>query len=226
LGGAHLKLFLDSANLEHIKQASSMGFISGVTTNPSLAAKENVGLMGDYKSLILEIASIVDGPISVEVTAPDFQGMIDQSYDIAKWHKNVIVKLPSTIDGFKAMSNVAQQGIPINQTLCFSVNQAILGAQSGVTYVSTFVGRLDDGGHDGMNVVADIVDIFGFYDISTKVLAASIRSTLHCLTAAKAGADVATVPFDILMQMAHHPLTDAGALKFLEDWKNVEKPKK
>jgi transaldolase len=226
LGGTFLKLFLDSANLEHIKQAADMGFISGVTTNPSLAAKENVGLMGDYKSLILEIASIVDGPISVEVTAPDFQGMLDQAFDIAKWHKNVVVKLPSTIDGFKAMASVAREGIPINQTLCFSVNQAILGAQSGATFVSPFVGRLDDGGHDGMNVVADIVDVFGFYDISTKVLAASIRSTLHCLNAAKVGADVATVPYDVLMQMAHHPLTDSGATKFLEDWEKVKGQKK
>ena len=117
-----------------------MGFISGVTTNPSLAAKENVGLMGDYKSLILEIATMVDGPISVEVTAPDFQGMLDQAFDIAKWHKNVVVKLPSTIDGFKAMARVAGEGIPVNQTLCFSVNQAILGAQAGVAYVSPFVG--------------------------------------------------------------------------------------
>tara|TARA_Y100000590_G_scaffold470743_1_gene669139 strand:+ start:8051 stop:8716 length:666 start_codon:yes stop_codon:yes gene_type:complete len=221
-----LKLFLDSANLDNIREASDMGFISGVTTNPSLAAKENVGLMGDYKSLILEIATMVDGPISVEVTAPDFQGMLDQAFDIAKWHKNVVVKLPSTIDGFKAMARVAGEGIPVNQTLCFSVNQAILGAQAGVAYVSPFVGRLDDGGHDGMNVVEDIVDVFGFYDISTKVLAASIRSTLHCLNAAKVGADVATVPFDVLMQMAHHPLTDAGAIKFLDDWKKVENSKK
>jgi len=152
------------------------------------------------------------------VTAPDFGGMITQAKLIAPWHRNVVVKLPSTLDGFKAMAVVVNEGIPVNQTLCFSLNQALIGAQIGATYVSPFVGRLDDEGHYGMGVVEEIVDAFNIHGISTQVLAASIRGPLHCVEAAKAGAHIATIPFKVLMQMTHHPLTDVGAVKFLEDW--------
>ena len=216
-----MKLFLDTANLDEIREAAGMGFISGVTTNPSLAAKERIGDLEAYRAVVMEIAAIVDGPISVEVTAPDTDGMIEQARAIAPWHPNVVVKLPSTLEGFRAMGVVTREGIHVNQTLCFSVNQASLGAQTGASYVSPFVGRLDDEGHHGMALVGDIVDIFDRYDIPTQVLAASIRHPLHCVEAAQVGAHIATVPFKVLMQMAHHPLTDIGAARFLEDWERA-----
>ena len=218
-----MEFFLDTANLDEVREAARFGFIRGVTTNPSLAAKEMIGDLESYQTAILEIAQVINGPISVEVTASDADGMIEQAEQIATWHPNVVVKLPSTAEGFRAMHTVAQAGTPINQTLCFSVNQALLGAQAGATYVSPFVGRLDDEGQVGMEVVADIVSIFRKYSISTKVLAASIRHPLHCLEAAKAGADVATVPLKVLMQMTHHPLTDVGVARFAEDWQAAAK---
>jgi len=216
-----MKLFLDTANLDEIRKAAEFGFISGVTTNPSLVAKERVGDLEGYKAVVLEIAALVDGPISVEVTAPDTDGMIAQARAIAPWHPNVVVKLPSTLEGFRAMGMVTREGISVNQTLCFSLNQAILGAQAGADYVSPFVGRLDDEGHHGMALVGDIVDVFDRYDIPTQVLAASIRHPMHCVEAAQMGAHIATMPFKVLMQMAHHPLTDIGAARFLEDWRNA-----
>lgn len=218
-----MQIFLDTANLEEIRQATRLGVISGITTNPTLAAKEGVGDLGDYRSAVLEIVQIVDGPISAEVLAQDAEGMLEQGRYIASWHPNVVVKLPSTAAGFEAMSILSREGIRINQTLCFSVNQALLGAQAGAYFVSPFVGRLDDVGEDGMRLVADIVEIYQKYNLPTKVMAASIRHPLHCVAAAKAGAHIATIPFKVLMQMTQHPLTDVGVSRFAQDWQRVLK---
>ena len=198
-----------------------MGVISGVTTNPSLAATEGIGDSESYKAAVQEIADLLDGPISVEVVSQDAAGMIAEGRDIAEWIPNPWVKIPSTTAGFEAISVLSRDGIKINQTLCFSVNQALLGAQAGSTAVSPFVGRLDDIGQEGMELVAEIVSLFRDYQIETKVLAASIRHPLHCTLAARAGADIATVPFKILSQMAQHPLTDAGMTRFLADWEKA-----
>jgi transaldolase len=216
-----VKLFLDTANIQEIREAAALGAISGVTTNPSLAAKENIGDLESYKTAILSITQIVSGPVSVEVTAADTRGMVQQAEEIATWHPNVVVKLPSTVDGFKAMAVMKQKNIPVNQTLCFSVNQAILGAQNNVTFVSPFIGRIDDEGGDGMGLVEDIVQVFRKHGIPTKVLAASVRHPLHVVQAAQAGADVATLPFKVLMQMAGHSLTDVGMDRFMKDWQKV-----
>ena len=216
-----MELFLDTANLDEIRQALRLGVISGVTTNPSLAAKEGIGEVHDYQQAVQEIARMVDGPISAEVLSSDYEGMILEARGIASWAPNVVAKIPSTLAGFEAIATLSREGIKINQTLCFSVNQALLGAHAGASFVSPFVGRLDDEGHDGMQVVADIVDVFSRYGIGTKVLAASIRHPLHCVAAAKAGAHIATVPFKVLIQMAHHPLTDVGVIRFGEDWKRA-----
>lgn len=218
-----MRIFLDTANVDEIRQAAKLGVISGVTTNPSLAAKEGIGTQGGYKKAVLEIAEIVDGPISVEVVSLEPEAMIEEGWGIAQWHTNVVVKLPSTPAGFQAMAHLSKEGVKINQTLCFSVNQALLGAQAGAAYVSPFVGRLDDEGHDGMALVGDIVEIFKKHGISTQVLAASIRYPLHCVMAARAGAHVATIPFKVLTQMTHHPLTDVGLAKFTQDWQKVSK---
>ena len=218
-----MELFLDTANLDEIRQAVRLGAISGVTTNPSLAAKEGIGELSDYRQVVQEIARIVDGPISAEVINTDYEGMVLEARDIASWAPNVVAKIPSTLAGFEAIATLSREGVKINQTLCFSVNQALLGARAGAAFVSPFVGRLDDEGHEGMQVVADIVDVFGRYGIGTKVLAASLRHPLHCLAAAKAGAHIATIPFKVLTQMAHHPLTDVGVARFSQDWKRVVK---
>jgi transaldolase len=198
-----------------------MGVIKGVTTNPSLAAKEGIGKLSAYKEAVQEIANILDGPISVEVVSQDVEGMITEGRDIVDWIPNPWVKLPSTPAGIEAMSVLTRDGISVNQTLCFSVNQALLGAQAGATAVSPFIGRLDDIGQDGMDVVEDIVEIFSNYEIETRVLAASIRNPLHCVMAAKVGAHIATLPYSVLMQMFKHPLTDAGQTRFLQDWEKV-----
>ncbi|GBD10714.1 Transaldolase [bacterium HR23] len=216
-----MELFLDTANLEEIRQAVRLGVISGVTTNPSLAAKEGIGDLEAYKSAVLEIARLVHGPISVEVTALDAEGMVAQARDIAAWHPQVVVKLPSTVAGFQAMAVVCKEGIRVNQTLCFSLNQALLGARLGVAFISPFVGRLDDEGHQGMALVADIVHLVRRYAYPTKVLAASIRHPLHVVEAMRVGADIATVPFKVLMQMTHHPLTDVGIQRFTQDWEKA-----
>ena len=218
-----MEIFLDTANLDEIHQALRLGVISGVTTNPSLAAQEGIGDLADYRDAVQEIARLVDGPISAEVLASDYEGMVLEAREIAAWAPNVVAKIPSTLEGFEAMSTLSQEGIRINQTLCFSVNQAILGARAGASFVSPFVGRLDDAGHDGMQVVADIVEIFNRYQISTKVLAASIRHPLHCVAAAKVGAPVVTILLKVLRQMAGHPLTDVGMARFSEDWKRSVK---
>jgi transaldolase len=213
-----VKLFLDTANIQEIRDGSRLGVISGVTTNPSLAASQGIGDSESYKAAVREIADIVDGPISVEVVSQDALGMIDEGREIADWIPNPWVKIPSTGEGFEAISVLAHEGIKINQTLCFSVNQALLGAQAGSTVVSPFVGRLDDIGHEGMALVAEIVSIYRSYGITTQVMAASIRHSLHCNLAAKAGAHIATVPYKVLLQMVQHPLTDAGLARFLADW--------
>lgn len=219
-----MELFLDTANLDEVRQAVRMGVISGVTTNPSLAAKEGIGQLGVYQQQVQEIARMVNGPISAEVVSTDYEGMLLEAREIATWAPNVVAKIPSTMTGFEAIATLSREGIKINQTLCFSVNQAILGARAGSSFVSPFVGRLDDEGHDGMQVVADIVEIFQRHGIATKVLAASIRHPMHCVVAAKAGAHIATMPFKVLTQMAHHPLTDVGVARFSEDWMKVAKP--
>ncbi|MCH8280392.1 MAG: fructose-6-phosphate aldolase [Chloroflexi bacterium] len=216
-----MQLFLDTANIQEIREGVRWGVISGVTTNPSLAAAEGIGDSGSYKAAVQEIADLLDGPISVEVVSQDAAGMIAEGREIAEWIPNPWVKIPSTAAGFEAISVLSRDGIKINQTLCFSVNQALLGAQAGSTAVSPFVGRLDDIGQEGMELVAEIVSLFRDYQIDTKVLAASIRHPLHCTLAARAGADIATVPYKILAQMAQHPLTDAGMTRFLADWEKA-----
>ena len=222
--GDEVKLFLDTANIQEIRDGARLGVISGVTTNPSLAASEGIGSAEGYKAAVQEISDLVDGPISVEVVSQDAAGMVAEGREIAEWIPNPWVKIPSTAAGFEAISVLARDGIKINQTLCFSVNQAILGAQAGSTAVSPFIGRLDDIGEQGMELVANIVNIFRGYDIKTQVLAASIRHTLHCTMAAEAGADIATVPYKVLMQMVQHPLTDAGMARFQADWEKAGKP--
>ncbi len=220
-GGEDVQLFLDTANIQEIRNGARLGVISGVTTNPSLASAEGIGSTESYKAAVREIADIVDGPISVEVISLDVQGMVAEGRDIAGWIPNPWVKIPSTIDGFEAISILSSEGIKINQTLCFSVNQAILGAQAGSTAVSPFIGRLDDIGLEGIDLIRDIVSVYEQYKIETKVLAASIRHPLHCTLAAQAGAHIATVPYKTLVQMAQHPLTDSGVARFKADW---EKP--
>jgi transaldolase len=211
-------IFLDTANIDEIREAASLGVISGVTTNPSLVSKEATA---DYETVVKTICSIVSGSVSAEVLVEDAESMIEEARVKASWAPNVTVKIPITADGLKATSTLSKENIKINMTLCFSVNQALLAARAGATYVSPFVGRLDDIGHDGMELVADIVEMYGYYELPTKVIAASIRHPLHCVTAARAGADIATVPYKVLMQMIQHPLTDTGIARFLEDWRRV-----
>jgi transaldolase len=216
-----VKLFLDTANIDEIRQGAELGVISGITTNPSLAAKEGIGGSVGYRAAVQEIADIVDGPISVEVVSTDAAGMIAEGRDIAEWIPNPWVKIPSTEEGFKAISVLARDGIQVNQTLVFSVNQALLGANAGSTVVSPFVGRLDDIGQDGIGLVADIVAVYREQDVATQVMAASIRGPRHCELAAAAGAQISTVPYSVLIQMIKHPLTDAGLARFLQDWQQV-----
>ncbi len=216
-----MKLFLDTANIQEIRDGVRLGVISGVTTNPSLAASEGIGSREKYKIAVQEISDILDGPISVEVVSLDAEGMVAEGREIAEWIPNPWVKIPSTAAGFEAISTLAHDGIKINQTLCFSLNQALLGAQAGSTVVSPFVGRLDDIGQQGMDLVKEIVAVFKTQNIETEVLAASIRHTLHCTMAAQAGAHIATLPYRILLQMVQHPLTDSGVARFLADWEKA-----
>jgi transaldolase len=215
-----MRIFLDTANIEQIREAASLGVISGVTTNPTLVAKEGTA---DYETVTKTICSIVSGPVSVEVISEDAPSMIEEARVKASWAPNVAIKIPSTAEGLKAISVLSKENISVNMTLCFSVNQALLGALAGTTYVSPFVGRLDDIGHDGMQLVKDIVDVYNNYELTTQVIAASIRHPLHCVEAAKAGAHIATVPYSVLMQMIQHPLTDIGISRFLSDWRRVSK---
>ena len=213
-----MRIFLDTANIDQIRQAAKLGIITGVTTNPSLVSKEAAT---DYEAIIKEICSIISGPVSAEVLVEGAQAMIEQARRITTWAPNVVIKIPATAEGLEVTSALAKENIKVNFTLCFSLNQALLGALAGATYVSPFVGRLDDAGHDGMQVVKDIVDVFKHYQLPTQVIAASIRHPLHCVAAAKAGAHIATIPFSVLMQMIHHPLTDVGITRFLSDWQGV-----
>jgi transaldolase len=213
-----MRIFLDTANIDEIRRAARLGIISGVTTNPSLMAKEN---STNLKEVIREITSIVDGPISAEVLSSDAKGMIEEARQISSWSRNAVVKVPISTAGLEATAALSREGIATNLTLCFSVNQALLAARAGATYVSPFVGRLDDIGHDGIELVADIVKVFRHYELNTQVIAASIRHPLHCVAAAKAGAHIATVPFRVLMQMVEHPLTEKGMALFAADWKRV-----
>ena len=222
-----MRIFLDTANIEQIRQAARLGIVSGVTTNPTLVAKEATA---DYETVIKTICSIITGPdtsVSVEVLAEDADSMIEEAKTKASWAPNVAVKIPCTVAGLEAISTLRKQNknVKVNMTLCFSVNQALLGALAGATYVSPFVGRLDDIGHDGMQLVKDIVDVYKNYQLPTQVIAASIRHPLHCVVAARAGAHITTVPYNVLMQMINHPLTDAGVSRFLADWKRVSQQK-
>ncbi|TZE82912.1 fructose-6-phosphate aldolase [Calorimonas adulescens] len=214
-----MELFIDTANLDEIRKAAEMGIITGVTTNPTLVAKEG---KRDLKDLIAEIASIVNGPISAEVISTDSEGMVREGRELSKIHPNIVVKIPMTEEGLRAVKVLSSEGIKTNMTLIFSANQALLAARVGATYASPFVGRLDDIGFDGMKLVSDIMEIYNIYGIETKVIAASIRHPLHVTQAALAGADIATVPYKVLMQMVKHPLTDAGLEKFLNDYRSVK----
>lgn len=209
-----MKFFLDTANVEYIKEVNEMGVISGVTTNPSLVAKEG----RDFNEVIKEITEIVDGPISGEVVSEDAEGMIKEGREIAKIHKNMIVKIPMTGEGLKATKVLASEGIKTNVTLIFSATQALLAANAGATYVSPFLGRVDDISMIGMDLVRDIAEIFAIHGIETEIIAASVRNPIHVIEAAKAGADIATVPYELVKQMLKHPLTDQGLEKFKADW--------
>lgn len=212
-----MKIFLDTANVDEIKEGASWGVVDGVTTNPSLVAKEK----RDFKEVVQEICNIVDGPISAEVISLESEEMIKEAREVAKIHPNVIVKIPMTSEGLKAVSQISKEGIKTNVTLIFSANQALLAAKAGASYVSPFLGRVDDTGSDGMTLIADIVQIFTSYGIESEVIAASIRHPLHVTQAALAGAHIATIPFKVLEQMTKHPLTDIGIDRFLKDWNDV-----
>lgn len=214
-----MKFFIDTANVEDIKKANDLGVICGVTTNPSLIAKEG----RDFKEVIQEIASIVDGPISGEVkaTTTDAEGMIAEGREIAAIHPKVVVKIPMTAEGLKATKVLSGEGIKVNVTLIFSANQALLAARAGAAYVSPFLGRLDDISQPGIDLIQTIVDIFSNYDIQTEIICASVRNPIHITDCALAGADIATVPYKVIEQMIHHPLTDAGIVKFQNDYKAV-----
>jgi len=214
-----VKLFLDTANLDEIKEINAWGVLNGVTTNPSLVSKEGV----DFKQRVIEICKIVDGPVSAEVTTTDPKEMIQQGRDIAKWASNVMVKCPLTPAGLEACHALSKDGIKVNVTLCFSVNQAILAAHAGATFVSPFVGRLDDINEDGMKLIEEIVEVFHIQGYETEVLSASIRHPVHVSQSALAGADICTMPYKVFKMLVQHPLTDAGQKKFLEDWEKTKK---
>ncbi len=212
-----MRFFLDTANIDEIRIAHSWGVISGVTTNPSLVAKEG----RVFKDVIEEICSIVDGPVSAEVIGLEADAMVREARDLAAWADNVVIKIPMTCDGLKAVAELSREGIHTNVTLVFTPAQALLAARAGASYVSPFVGRLDDIASDGMRLVADIAEIFAMHGIDTEIIAASIRHPMHVIEAAKAGAHIATVPFSVLKSMVAHPLTDKGIERFLADWKSA-----
>jgi transaldolase len=215
-----MRFFLDTANIEHINHGVRLGVVTGVTTNPSLVSKEG---KVDYKKLVQQICAVVPGPVSTEVISQDMDGMVAEARQIATWAKNIVVKIPASLDGIEATNQLSKENIKVNLTLCFSVNQALLGAAAGAAFVSPFVGRLDDIGENGMQLVKDIVDVYAQYPetIKTEVIAASIRHTQHCVDAAKAKAHIATVPYQVMLQMIQHPLTDIGIRRFKEDWEKV-----
>lgn len=213
-----MKLFIDTANTQDIRMANDLGVICGVTTNPSLIAKE--GLV--FEEVIQEITSIVDGPISAEVISLDAEGMVKEALELVKIHPNIVIKLPMTLEGLKATKQLSAKGIKTNVTLIFSATQALLAARAGATYVSPFLGRLDDIGSNGMILIEDIVAIFEKHNLNTEIIAASVRNPIHVIEAAKAGAHIATIPYSVITQMAMHPLTNAGIEKFMADWKGFE----
>ena len=214
-----MKIFIDSADVADIREAASLGMVDGVTTNPSLVAKTG----RSFKEIITEICDLVDGPVSAEVTAVDAKGMVEEGTEYAAWADNVVIKVPLTREGLKACKQLSSDGIGVNVTLCFSANQALLAAKAGATFISPFIGRLDDIGHDGMQLIEDICTIYDHYDhLDTEVLVASVRHPRHVTEAAKLGADVATIPFPVLDKMLHHPKTDSGLERFLKDWENAK----
>lgn len=214
-----MKIFVDTANLDDIKRAFEWGIADGVTTNPTLIAKENC----DFKTRILEICDAVDGPVSAEIVSLDYEGMVREAREISSWHPNIVIKVPMTKDGMRAVKTIAPEGIKTNITLMFSATQTLLAAKAGGTYLSVFVGRLDDIGHSGMDIVRDAVNMVNTYGFNSQVIVASIRHQMHVLEAIRAGAHVATIPFKVIDDMFHHPLTDIGIDKFLEDWAKVPK---
>lgn len=212
-----MKIFIDTANVEDIKSAYELGFIAGVTTNPSLIAKEKKNI----NDVIRQIASFVEGPVSAEVIASDAPGMVKEAHELVKLGKNVVIKVPMTPEGMKAVSILNKEGIKTNVTLIFSANQALLAARAGASYVSPFVGRVDDISMDGINLIEDIAEIFVIHSITTEIIAASIRQPIHMLNCAKAGAHIATVPYKVLLAAMKHPLTDAGIAQFMADWEKA-----
>ena len=214
-----MKIFVDTADLKEIEELASWGVIDGVTTNPTLVAKTGLS----FKDIVNKIFDLIDGPISLEAVSTKAEDIVKEARELSRIHKNVVVKIPMTEEGLKAIKQLSREGVKTNVTLVFSANQALLAAKAGATYVSPFVGRLDDIGHDGMEVVRDIVQIFRNYDIKTKVIVASVRHPLHVIEAARIGADIATVPPQVIRKMIKHSLTDVGVKRFLEDWKKVPK---
>lgn len=214
-----MKFFIDTANIDEIVEANKMGMVDGVTTNPSLISKEG----GDFITIITDICKIIDGPISAEVISLETEGMIKEARDLAKISDNIVVKIPMTTNGLKATRKLSQEGIKTNVTLIFSPLQALMAAKAGATYASPFVGRLDDLSHEGMLIIEQIVEIFQNYNYETEIIVASIRSPMHVLQSALMGADIATIPFNVLNKLAAHPLTDKGIEAFLNDWKKAKK---
>lgn len=214
-----MKFFIDTANVAEIKEINDWGVLDGVTTNPSLIAKEG----RDFKEVIREIASIVNGPISAEVVSMNHAGMVAEAEDLVPIHENIVIKVPMTDEGLKAVKILASKGIKTNVTLVFSANQALLAAKAGASYVSPFIGRLDDISNPGMDVVGDIAQIFTMYGIETEIIAASVRHPMHVIDSAKMGSHIATIPYSVFKQMVKHPLTDIGIDKFLKDWESVAK---
>ena len=213
-----MKFFIDTANIDEIIEVNSWGILDGVTTNPSLIAKEG----RNFEEVVKEITEIVDGPISAEVISLESEGMVEEARELAKIHKNIIIKVPMTKEGLKAVSQLDKEGIKTNVTLIFSANQALMAAKAGASYVSPFIGRLDDISNDGMKLIEDVVDIFDTFCIETEIIAASIRHPMHVIECALSGADIATIPFKIFNQMFKHPLTDSGIEQFLKDWDTVK----
>ena len=214
-----MKFFIDTANIDEIKEAHSMGMVDGVTTNPSLIAKEG----RDFEEIIKEICEIVNGPISAEVISIDAEGMVKEARELSKIHENIVIKIPLLVDGLKATRILAEEGIKTNVTLVFSPLQALMAAKAGATYVSPFIGRLDDISQEGLLLVEQIVEIFSNYAFDTEIIVASIRNPLHVLESALMGADIATIPFSVLSKLAAHPLTDKGLKAFLDDWNQAKK---
>lgn len=213
-----MKFFIDTANVDEIREVNSWGIVDGVTTNPSLIAKEG----RNFEEVVKEITEIVDGPISAEVVSLEADGMISEARELAKIHENIIIKIPMTKEGLKAVSKLNEEGIKTNVTLVFSANQALMAAKAGATYVSPFIGRLDDISTEGMILIEDISRIFDIYGIETEIIAASIRHPMHVVNCALSGADVATIPYKVFNQMLNHPLTDSGIERFLADWEIVK----